>query len=119
MRDYTKYKIYQEAYALTKEIYKITQKWPPHELYSLTAQIRRSAHSVNTNICEGLSRDSDADCRRFIFNAYASLKETENHLQMAYDVGYIAKDDYDIYFKKLDLLCKMIYRFIAKLTADR
>lgn len=118
MRDYKKFRIYQDAYGLTREIYQLTREWPTYELYNLTSQIRKSAHSVNSNICEGLSRNSDADCRRFIYNAYASLKETENHLQMAFDIGYLKKETYETYFSKMDSLCKMLYSFIEKLKAD-
>lgn len=118
MQDYRKLEIYKMAYELNREIYKITAIWPPNEIYGLVAQIRRSAHSVNTNICEGVSRGSDPDRLRFVYVAYGSLKETENHIQLAYDLGYLSEDVYKLYCEKLDHLSRMINNFISRLRCQ-
>lgn len=115
MQDYTKLEIYKMAYYLTKEIYKLTVSWPSNEIYGLTAQIRRSAHSVDSNICEGVSRGSDPDRLRFIYGAYASLKETENHFRLAFDLGYVLEANYKLYNEKIDHLSRMLYNFIDRL----
>ncbi len=112
MRDYKTLEIYRKAYALTLEIYEISKEWPKEEIYGLTAQLRQSAHSVNTNICEGVSRGSDAYCIRFLYIAYASLKETENHIQLARDVGYILEERYVEITERIDHLSRMINNFI-------
>ncbi|MGH8742924.1 MAG: four helix bundle protein, partial [Burkholderiales bacterium] len=46
-------KVWQEAMTLVKEIYKLTSAFPQEELYGLSAQLRRSAVSVPSNIAEG------------------------------------------------------------------
>ncbi len=112
MQDYKKLLVYQEAYSLTKEIYGLTKKWPPEELYSLCSQIRRSSHSVNSNICEGVSRETIADSLRFLQVAYASLKETENHLTLAYDLSYVGNEEYQNLSAKIDTICRMLRNFI-------
>ncbi|HIJ97930.1 TPA: four helix bundle protein [archaeon] len=115
MQDYRNLEIYKKAYELTKNIYKLTFKWPAHELYGLTAQIRRSAHSIDSNICEGSSRGSDPDRLRFMYGAYSSLKETENHLKLSFDLGYTPDADYKIYEEKLDHLSRMLNNFMSRL----
>ena len=115
MHNYKKLEIYKEAFELTKEIYDLTSQWPQEEQYVLIPQIRRSAHSVNSNICEGASRISDSDCLRFIYNAYASLQETENHLTLAHTLGYLGKANFQVFSKKIDRLSRMIYTFIQHL----
>ncbi len=112
MRDYKDLEIYKKAYLLTIEIYKITAKWPKEEIFGLTSQIRRSAHSVNSNICEGASRRSMADCLRFVSTAFSSLKETENHLTLAHDLGFVDKVTYYAFAEEIDHLSRMINNFI-------
>ncbi len=115
MRDYTKLEIYKEAFDLTRAIYELTNSWPKVEIYCLTQQVRQSVHSVDSNICEGASRNSDADCLRFIYTAFASLKETENHLKLAFALGYITKEVYSIFLERITRLSKMINSFIQSL----
>ncbi|HIK02706.1 TPA: four helix bundle protein [archaeon] len=113
MQDYKKLKVYQKAYGLTREIYELTKEWPAYELYTLTSQIRRSAHSVNSNICEGVSRGTIKDSIRFLHAAYASLKETENHLLLAKDQKYISEDHYQKFSLKIDEIGAMLNGFIT------
>ncbi len=115
MYNYKDSRIYREAYSLTKEIYFKTRTWPSEETFSLISQIRRSAHSVNSNICEGLSRATPADCLRFVYSAYASLKETENHLNLARDLGYMDNNSYLIFSRRVDILSGMIWSLIQHL----
>ena len=44
--------VYQKAYKLALEIFKITKFFPNEEKYSLTDQIRRSSRSVPVNLGE-------------------------------------------------------------------
>ncbi len=115
MKDYTELEIYKMAYALTLDIYRVTAKWPREEIFGLTAQIRRSAHSVNSNICEGASRRSKADCARFISTAFSSLKETENHLKLALDLGFIDKMVSDNLLERINHLSRMMNNFIGNM----
>ena len=45
--------VYQKAYRLSLEIYKITKDYPKEEIYGLISQMRRSAVSIPCNIAEG------------------------------------------------------------------
>lgn len=64
-------KVHQKAIQLAMDIYHRTKSFPPEEMYGLTAQIRRSARSICSNIGEGylkrqyemhfVARISDAD----------------------------------------------------------
>lgn len=48
-------KVYQVAYALAMEIFRLSQAWPPDEKYSLTDQVRRSSRGVCANLREACS----------------------------------------------------------------
>ena len=48
--------VYQKAYKLAMEIFKLTNSFPKEEKYSLTDQIRRSSRSVTACIAEAWAR---------------------------------------------------------------
>jgi hypothetical protein len=49
---------WQEAMNLVEAVYRDTEKFPRREMFGLTAQIRRSAVSVPSNLAEGAARNS-------------------------------------------------------------
>jgi four helix bundle protein len=57
-------------------------------VYGLTAQLRRAAVSVASNIAEGFKKQGKADKVRFMNIAQASLEEARYDLILANDLGY-------------------------------
>ena len=51
-RDHTKLRVFELADELVSLVYKVTARFPREELYGLTAQMRRTAISVPSNIVE-------------------------------------------------------------------
>jgi four helix bundle protein len=89
---FEKLKVWQKSRSLVSEIYKITDKFPKDEKYSLTDQIRRSAISVPANLAEGSARLSKKDKAHFTQISYSSLMELLNHLYIAYDLNLISDE---------------------------
>jgi four helix bundle protein len=71
--------VWQKAMELAKEVYNISKKLPPEEIYSLSSQIKRSAISIPSNIAEGHKRGTK-DFVRFLMIAYGSSAELETQL---------------------------------------
>lgn len=69
--------------------YRCTASFPRHELYGLTAQLRRAAVSVPANIAEGFRKSSRPEKARFMNIAQGSLEETRYYLILARDPGYL------------------------------
>jgi four helix bundle protein len=59
---------------------------PREEAYRLTAQIRRAASSIPSNIAEGCRRDGDTELARFCIIARGSASELEYQLLLARDL---------------------------------
>lgn len=69
---------------LTQTTYEAIRFLPAEERYELTAQIRRSAVSVPSNIAEGCGRNSRRELFYFIGVAVGSLNELETQLELAH-----------------------------------
>ncbi|MCA9642728.1 MAG: four helix bundle protein [Myxococcales bacterium] len=83
---------WQKAMELAERVYEVSKKLPVQERYGLTAQVRRSAVSVLSNIAEGQGRYSKADFKRFLSVAHGSLREVETQLILTTRLGFVAQD---------------------------
>ena len=84
------------------------QKFPQEERYGLCDQLRRSVISIPSNIAEGLGRATNKDKGHFIQIAFGSLMETDCQFEIAKDLNYISSDEYDLMYKKIHTLAKII-----------
>lgn len=82
--------VWQRAMDLAEQIYGETAKFPDQERYGLTAQVRRAAVSIPSNIAEGNARNSDRDFGRFLEIALGSLAEAETQIILAGRLKYLA-----------------------------
>lgn len=58
--------VWKHSIGLAKAVYKLSGDFPPSELYGLTAQMRRSAVSISSNIAEGAARGTDKEFIYFL-----------------------------------------------------
>jgi four helix bundle protein len=84
---YRDLKVWQKAMDLTVSCYEATQAFPADERFGLTAQIRRSAVSVASNIAEGYGRDSNGSFVQFLRVSQGSLKELETQVIVSERIG--------------------------------
>jgi four helix bundle protein len=54
MRDFRKFKIWQESHAFVKDLYKIAEEFPSSEKYLISNQIFRASVSIACNIADSL-----------------------------------------------------------------
>jgi len=72
LKNYGELKVWQKAYELCLEIYKITKEFPKDEKYGLTSQIRRAAVLIPSQIAEGYGRKSTGEYIQALYVAYGS-----------------------------------------------
>jgi four helix bundle protein len=87
MRDHKKLRAFELADEIVLLVYRLTRDFPPHEMYGLTAQTRRAAVSVASNIVEGCSRESQVEYFRFLEIAFGSLRELDYQIELSIRLG--------------------------------
>ena len=94
MRDHRKLRAFELADQTVLLIYRVTRSFPKEEICGLTAQMRRAAVSVPSNIVEGCARESQSEYLRFLEVAFGSLRELHYQLRVANRLGYCDVKDY-------------------------
>jgi len=102
--------VWQKAYRLVLEVYKITKDFPKSETYGLAQQMRRAAVSLPSNIAEGYGRRHKTEYKQFLSIAYGSLSELDTQYLLSIDLGYTKKSD--IIENLLKEVGSMLYRMI-------
>ncbi len=105
--------VYQKAYKMAMEIFKMTKTFPKEEKYSLTDQIRRSSRSITSNIAEAWAKR--IYIKSFVSKLSDSLGEeyeTENWLDYSKDCEYIDEETHSTRMKGYDEVRKMLISMI-------
>jgi four helix bundle protein len=106
---------WQEAHKMTLLIYRVTQKFPSHETYGITSQLRRASSSVAAQIVEG-SRMHTAPHRSIFYErSYASAAEVDYFLELAKDLGYLDAKDFEICISAINRTSYLIQQLSASL----
>lgn len=75
--------------ALGETVYRDTAGFPKEETFGLTAQIRRSAVSVPSNLAESAARNPSGELLQFLGFACGSMAELETQLELAVRPGFL------------------------------
>ncbi|EXJ13566.1 hypothetical protein D779_3616 [Imhoffiella purpurea] len=100
---------------LALEIYKATRGFPDAERFGLSAQMRRCAVSVPSNIAEGCGRGTDADFARFVRIAAGSANELEYQCLLSRDLSYLSEDQADALMLQCSEVRRMLSGLLSKL----
>ena len=80
--------VWQKAFELCLEVYRVTDAFPRHERYGLAADLRKTARSIPYNIAEGHRRTSTLEYVRFLDIACGSAAELETQFLLGQALGY-------------------------------
>ena len=86
--------VWRKAIELVIEVYRLTSKFPREEAYGLTAQMRRAAVAIPSNIAEGRLRGHRKGFRQFLLTAFSSGGELETQIEIAKHLPFTQHFDY-------------------------
>ena len=112
-------KAWKASRELAKKVYSLTKRRDFAKDFGLVNQIRKATVSVVSNISEGFERGSNAEFVRFLYIAKASCGEIRSYLFIAFDQGYLTKDEPDKTASFANALSAMIGGFIGYLRSSK
>lgn len=90
VRRHTDLEVYQQAFALAMELFRLSKKFPIEERYSLTDQMRRSSRSICANLAEAWrKRRYEAAFVSKLGDSEAEAAETQTWIQFAVECEYL------------------------------
>lgn len=85
--------IWQKAVEFAKDIYILTERKGLKTDFGLKNQMRDSSVSISSNIAEGFERRSRKEYLNFLNIAKGSAGEIRSQLYVAFEVGYLDKEE--------------------------
>lgn len=118
MNSFRNLNVYIKAKELVAKVYELLKKFPKEEQYALCDQMRRAAVSIPSNIAEGCGRETQKDQTHFLTIANGSLMEILSQLDVACDLGYITREEFETMEVLINDEGKMICGMIRKRKGD-
>jgi len=119
IRSYKDLIVYQKAYKLALEVYKVTDNYPNEEKYGLVSQMRRCAVSIPSNIAEGYRRNHIKEYIQFLHISFGSCSELETLLSLSKDLGYIDDSFYLELYDNQEDVSKLLRGLIRSLSKPK
>ena len=114
MNSFRNLNAYIKAKELVSQVYALIKKFPKEEQYALCDQLRRAVISIPSNIAEGSGRLTTKDQSHFYSIAYGSLMEILAQLDVASDLGYITKEEFQHLETLIDVEAKLLTGLVNK-----
>jgi len=107
--------VYQKAYELAMEIFRLTRQFPAEERFALVSQIRRSSRSVCMNLREAWAkRRYEANFVSKLTDCDGEINETDTSLDFAHDCGFVSSQDH----ARLSAICTEVRRMLGAMLND-
>ena len=108
MRNFRKLDVWIDSMQFTKDIYRITAKFPKEEKYGLVSQMNRASVSIPSNIAEGASRRTQKHFASFLDISLGSAFELETQLIISESLNLMSKEKFDLILPPLHSLQRRI-----------
>jgi four helix bundle protein len=119
MFNFEKLDVWQKTIEFADLIYTDTRSFPPEERFGLTAQLRRAAVSISSNIAEGSSRSSKADFARFVEIAGGSVFEVVSECFVARRQTFLSNDNFQKIYAAAEEESRMLSGLRRSLLATK
>ena len=122
MASYKELRVWQKAMDLVIETYKLCQYLPKEETYGLSAQMRRAAVSIPSNIAEGQARKNKREFIHFLTIAQGSLAELQTQIEICVRLGYIREEqiiETEISFEEIGKMITNLMKNLQQATDNQ
>ena len=117
-RHYRDLVAWQKAMELARIVYTRTEEFPKSETFGLRMQLRRSAVNVATHIAEAHGRLNDAEMRKGLGAARASINELQTQIELAASLGFFDKSSSDLLLDLGTRVAKLINGLLGVLEPN-
>jgi four helix bundle protein len=100
--------VWQQSMTLVEEIYAVSRSFPADERFGLTAQLRRAAISIPSNIGEGTRRKKRKVLLNHLDVALGSQGEVDVQLELAKRLGFCTAPDHARLQERVDRIGRML-----------
>ena len=108
-------KVWRDAMTLVEDVYRISKQFPPDERFGLTAQRRRAAVSIPSNIGEGKRRKRERAFLHHLDIALGSQGEVDVQIEVATRLGFCSQTDRARLRERVDRIGRMLNGLIESL----
>jgi len=91
LKHYQELVAWQKAMDFAEAVHRVTRRFPRHEMFGLTSQLRRAVISVPSNIAKGQGRGTTKEFIQFLNYSTGSLQEAETQLILGRRFDYMAE----------------------------
>jgi four helix bundle protein len=107
--------VYQKARQLSRDIFKLTSRFPKEETFSLTDQVRRSSRSVGAQIAEAWAkRKYEKHFASKLTDADGEQQETQHWIETARDCDYLTQQESESLLQQCSEIGRLLGGMLAK-----
>jgi four helix bundle protein len=115
VRSYRDLVAWQDAMVLAEATYRVVADLPQSERYELSAQMRRAAVSIASNIAEGYGREPAASYAHFLRIARGSLRELETQTLLGIRLKLVEQHNADPVLHQCDQVGRVLHGLIRSI----
>jgi four helix bundle protein len=106
---------WQKGMALVTDVYRATESFPGRERYGLVNQLCRAVVAIPSDIAEGRGRLSKKEFLQMVARARGSSYEVQTQLEASFNLGYLARDQFDDLLGKASEVSRLLNGLIKNL----
>jgi four helix bundle protein len=118
MGNFEELRVWQRAKELAIFLYKLSGQGTFAKDWGLRDQIRRASVSIASNIAEGDELGTDRQAIKFFYTAKGSTAEVFTQVIIAFEIGYLKKEDFDYVRNECQAISKMLMGLIQARSKD-
>lgn len=115
LKSYRELEVWQMGMMLVERCYGATKSFPLYERFGLTAQLRRAAVSIPSNVAEGACRRTTPAYINHVSVALGSHGELETCIEIACRLGYLSTSARDALMSVSDTTGRLLNGLLRSL----